>query len=347
MKLYSVFKSIAFKQDPELIHDFVLKIGKYFPFLGKYLRYEANMDLSLTIGDLKWSTPVGLAAGFDKNAQCIRFFENLNFGAIEVGTITKIEQKGNAKPRIQRHIELKSIRNSMGFPNIGAFKVFKNLIYTKGKIPIGANIGKNKLSDAAQAVIDYTFLYKLFSPVCDYIVINISSPNTPGLRDFQKKELLIPILEALSSARESSPKPIFIKISPDSPTEEIEMLCKLSIEYNFSGIIATNTTTQHEFGPGGISGQYLEQYAHKTRENICQLLSHNQSQSVIGVGGINSYAQIKEFWKMGGGFVQVYTGFIYQGPELLASIYQDMIADAQKNGFKSIQELYDNIKEID
>jgi dihydroorotate dehydrogenase len=347
MDIYSVFKSIAFKQDPEFIHDLALKFAHHTPSSAKLFAQEITKDLSLSVNNLTWKTPIGLAAGFDKNAYCIDFFDNLGFGAIEVGTITKLAQKGNPKPRIFRHENIKSIQNAMGFPNKGSQVIFDNLIKRNSKLCIGSNIGKNKRTETDKTPKEYASLYERFAPVSDYITINISSPNTPGLRSFQKKELLSPILKAIHEERRKCSKPTFIKIAPDLELEEVKLICELSKEYLFSGIIATNTTTQHEFGKGGLSGDFIKPIAQKLRFQVCDILRETPNQTIIGVGGISTYQEIKDFWKAGGSFVQIYSALIYQGPQLLNSIYSEMCKDIQKNELNNLQDLYQNIKEID
>jgi len=349
MNIYSVIKPIAFKLDPEKIHDMIIYTGAKKSTIGLLPGFHNNCEnLALNINQFKWRTPVGLAAGFDKNGQALDFFSNIGFGAIEAGTITKLPQVGNDKPRIWRHPNLLSIQNAMGFPNQGADKILENI--KKRKIfntTLGINIGKNKNTTDLDTPSEYAYLYQKFAPIADYLVINISSPNTPGLRSFQKKELLSPILEAVTLERTKIPKPLVLKISPDMDTKDIATLCELSKEFKLSGIIATNTTADHKFGVGGLSGEYLRDKAFNTRKLVCENLREDKSQIIIGVGAIESYQDIKDFWKLGGSFVQIYTSFIYQGPQILNTIYNEMRADMKKNQFLSVQELYDNILMID
>ena len=349
MKIYSVFKHLAFKLDPEFIHDVTINSAHMLPFASKLFNSRVTeQKYQLKKGALNWSFPVGLAAGFDKNALAINFFENLGFGAVEIGTITKEAQLGNPKPRIFRHPNIKSIQNAMGFPNQGSTKILENLKKSSHqKICIGANIGKNKKTSEAMTPEEYAYLYSMFAPYSDYLIVNISSPNTPGLRNFQKKELLLPILKELKTAQEKNSKPIFIKIAPDLEVENLKMICELAKELSFSGIVATNTTIQHEFGTGGLSGEYIKPYAKMIRMKTCEFLKEDPSQTIIGVGGIDCYQDIKDFWKQGGSFTQVYTGLIYHGPELLQQIKQALDLDMKKNNFSTVQELHKNIKEID
>ncbi len=349
MSLYSVFKNIAFKFDPEKIHDLTISSAHKAPQLADlFSPTSRDSRFKLTTNHMSWDFPIGVAAGFDKNALAISFFEKLGFGALEVGTITKKPQIGNPKPRIFRHGDINSIRNAMGFPNAGSEEILKNIKTSdKSSIVLGSNIGKNKDTTEADTPQEYSYLYKMFAPFSDYLVVNISSPNTPGLRSFQKKEMLVPILEAINSERKVLPKPTFIKIAPDLNEEEVKMLCELSKEFQFSGIIATNTTIQHDFGKGGLSGDYIKPYSQKIRAQVCDILKEDPKQVIIGVGGISSYAEVKEFWKLGGHFAQVYTSFIYRGPELLREIEQGILNDLNKYQFLNLQEFHQNIKKIE
>lgn len=349
MNNYSVFKTLAFKFDPEKIHDMSIYAGGKLPFMADLFNpLKPDSKHHLQINELNWNFPVGLAAGFDKNAKAINFFHKAGFGAIEIGTITKKPQIGNEKPRIWRHAKIESLQNAMGFPNEGSEKILSNLQQTNlDKICLGVNIGKNKDTSEANTPSEYAYLYKTFAPFANYIVINISSPNTPGLRSFQSPELLKPLLQAIKEEQAKLLKPVFIKISPDMNEADIKMLCELSKEFKLNGVIATNTTIDHNFGRGGLSGNFVKPMANKTRALVCDFLHEDPTQSIIGVGGINSYQEIKEFWKQGGGFVQIYTSFIYQGPKLLQDIAKEIDKDLTRYQFKNVQELFLNIKEID
>jgi dihydroorotate dehydrogenase len=348
MNFYSVFKHLAFKLDPEQVHNVSLGLLSKAPIFSEFFPLiRTDSRLKLTCNNLTWNFPVGVAAGFDKNAEAIKFFESVGFGALEVGTITKAPQVGNEKPRVFRHTEIDSIRNAMGFPNAGADKIFERVAKTKTKgMLIGSNLGKNKDTTEANTPEEYAYLYEQFAPVSDYLVINISSPNTKGLRSFQKKDLLKPILEAVNEKRNILSKPIFIKIAPDLEFNDLKMICELSKEMGFSGIIATNTTIQHDFGKGGVSGSYIKDISRKIRSQLCEVLAEDKSQTLIGVGGIDSYAEIKEFWKQGGDFTQLYTSFIYKGPQMIVDFQKDMLADIEKYQFKNLQEMKDNIGQV-
>lgn len=349
MSIYSVYKTLAFKFDPEFVHDVTISSARALPHIAELFNPLKNHEMfSLEAGPLKWSFPVGVAAGFDKNAKAINFFENLGFGALEVGTVTKQPQLGNERPRVFRHPQIQSVQNAMGFPNDGSDNILKNIQKTKvNNICLGVNIGKNKDTNEEKTPQEYAYLYKMFAPFSDYLVVNISSPNTPGLRSFQKEELLAPILEAIKLERNSFDRPVFIKIAPDLNEQDLKMICELSKKYNFNGIIATNTTIQHDFGNGGLSGAYIKPYASKIRAKTCEFLKEDPDQIIIGVGGIDSFAEIKEFWKQGGSFTQVYTSFIYQGPQLLKNIAKDLEIELKKHKIRNLQEYYENIHKLD
>lgn len=344
MNLYPLFKSIAFQFDAEQVHHLTMKALSTTPYIANLLpRVSENSKYELYKNGLCWSFPVGLAAGFDKNAQCIEFFEKLGFGAIEVGTITKLAQVGNARPRIFRYPNEESIRNAMGFPNLGSDEILKEIHKSNSrKINLGANLGKNKNTTIAETPREYAELYQKFAPVSDYLVINISSPNTKGLRSFQQKDQLAPLLSAVSEKHKQIPKPLFLKISPDLEPNEITLICELIKEYDLNGIIATNTSSNHTLGPGGLSGRSIKKQARSLRAKVCECLAEDKSKTIIGVGGIDSYQDIVDFWKMGGDFVQVYTSFIYQGPKLLTHIKNGIDKDLEKHKCRSLNELLKN-----
>lgn len=344
MNLYQAFKSAAFLLDAERAHHLTMKAASFSPQLARIFdNFDQHQKYHFSRNNLRWNFPLGLAAGFDKNAQAIPFFEKLGFGAVEVGTITHKPQTGNPKPRIFRYPEKEAIRNAMGFPNDGADKIFKRLKKLDShKICVGANLGKNKTTSIEDTPKEYARLYEKFAPVSDYLVINISSPNTPGLRAFQNKEQLTPLLLAVKEKHEIFPKPLFLKISPDMEREEIKAICEVSKELKLSGIIATNTSVAHDLGVGGISGKPIKELSMNARKTVCEVMREDSSQTIIGVGGVDSYADLKKFWKQGGHFMQVYTSFIYKGPSLLLEIQKGIDKDLRKHNFKNLTEMLSN-----
>lgn len=326
MNIYPYFKYFAFKSDPEIIHEKSMYLFNKFPSIYKTFpkaKYNPT-KYSLTDGHMTWDFPVGLAAGFDKNAQAIDFFSQIGFGAVEVGTVTPKPQVGNERPRIWRYPEINSIRNAMGFPNAGAISILENINKTKIRNCLGVNLGKNKLTSPKDTPAEYAYLYDYFADTSDYLVINISSPNTPGLRDLQTKEAFRDICQAIDEKRTLKPKPLYLKIAPDLGDENIFDMVDLAKEFKLSGIIATNTTVQHDYRSGGLSGDYIKDISKSIRKKVCEAAKEVDGLSVIGVGGINSFEEILDFWKQGGSLTQIYSSFIFHGPQLLKDIQVDL-----------------------
>jgi dihydroorotate dehydrogenase len=346
MNLYSFFKPLAFQTDPENIHDLSMNIFSKLPQVASlFPSWDQDDRYKLSDGHMCWNNPVGLAAGFDKNAKAIDFFSRVGFGAIELGTVTLESQAGNDKPRIWRYPNLLSIRNAMGFPNLGSQEIYNNIIQQKKTgTPLGVNIGKNKKTSVSDTPSEYAKLYEIFAPISDYLVINISSPNTPGLRELQTKDAFTEICKAVEEKRKLHPKPLYLKISPDSNTEDIRDLVELSKEYKMSGIIATNTTSNHQFQNGGMSGSYIKDISHRMRKLVCEMTKETKDLSVIGVGGINSFEEIIEFWKDGGSMVQLYSSFIFEGPKVLTNIKEELDLYMVNLGLSNVQQLVDSFK---
>ncbi len=284
------------------------------------------------IADLTFPNAVGLAAGFDKNASYLDAFALLGFGSIEVGTVTPLAQPGNSKPRLFRLIKDRALINRMGFNNEGAEAVAENLKKRKNKnIIIGGNIGKNKLTPNEHAVEDYIKCFNILYAVVDYFVVNVSSPNTPGLRDLQEKKPLTELLQTLMNLNQTKPviKPIFLKIAPDLTEEQLKDIVEIIQTTSIHGIIATNTTTSRRalqtsvihidrIGAGGLSGEPLKQ---RSTEVIAFLRSRlPKTIAIIGVGGIHSVEDAEEKILAGANIVQVYTGLVYEGPSLIRRI---------------------------
>ena len=340
MNLYPLLKSIAFKFDPEKVHDIAISSFSRNPHLAYTLpRVTKNPKFQVISSNLNWSFPVGLAAGLDKNAMAIDFFNNLGFGSVEIGTVTPRAQIGNEKPRIWRIAEENSLRNAMGFPNAGMDRINKFLIkHNPEKISIGVNIGKNKASEHESILNDYSKLLAWADQVSSYIVVNISSPNTPGLRDLQGEEFI----RDLSSIRKklNIKKPVFIKLAPDMSKEALQKLCELIIDYDYQGIVATNTTRIPQMGNGGVSGQLLKVKAKEVRQSILEVVNHANDFDFIGVGGIDRFEDLLEFWKSGGKFTQIYTSFIYQGPQILKDFQKGIEAQFFKYRCQDMEELF-------
>ncbi len=340
--MYNLFKTLAFRLDAETAHHLSIRSLSLFPELALNLvsHKQIDTDLSLTLNcGLKWDYPIGLAAGLDKNAECIDFFSRLNFGAIEVGTVTPIMQEGNEKPRLFRLKKEKSLLNRMGFNNAGMESVFDNISAANksGKV-LGINLGKNKVTSELEAPLDYQKLYQKLAPLADYLVINVSSPNTPGLRDLQKVDSLKLIFDALISEREKVSKPLFLKISPDMSFDDIAPIVTLANEYKLAGIVATNTTVRPDLGIGGISGKLIKEKSSSFRSHLLDVAGKDSSLDIIGVGGVDSAEDLVEFWSKGGKVMQLYTSFIYHGPDILNNIYADVCSDMKNKKCKTLEE---------
>lgn len=330
--------------DPESAHHTVTGGLKMFSkiwgakkLLSNLYTYE-NPNLAREVFGLKFKNPVGLAAGFDKNAEYITDMANFGFGFIEIGTVTPRPQPGNDQPRMFRLIPDKALINRMGFNNQGADVAANRLKHLttedrKGLL-IGGNIGKNKITPNEQAVDDYIYCFNALFDYVDYFVVNVSSPNTPGLRDLQEKEPLKHILNTLEelNKRKLNKKPILLKIAPDLTNSQLDDIVEIVQETGIAGVIATNTTISREGlqsdenlvkEMGGVSGAPLT----KRSTEVIRYLSEksNRSFPIIGVGGIHSAADAIEKLDAGASLVQIYTGFIYEGPALISDICKGIV----------------------
>jgi dihydroorotate dehydrogenase len=274
---------------------------------------------------LTFPNPVGLAAGMDKNASALRAWESLGFGFIEAGTITALAQPGNPKPRCFRYPTQQALINRMGFNNAGASAVAKRLARQKAsgkwpRVPVGINIGKSKLTPNEQAASDYATSYKLLLPFGDYFVVNVSSPNTPNLRALQDRDSLTEIIQTLK--RINNIKPLLVKIAPDLTDDAVRDIAALAETEHLAGIIATNTTLDHSSVPkesdqqGGLSGGPLRQRS----TDVLRILRSATKLPIIASGGIMDAAAAQEKLDAGANLVQIYTGFVYNGPDLIRKI---------------------------
>lgn len=341
---------MAFKLDAEKAHELSIKTLSLFPQASAEL-FGGDLEKSdiyqTKLNSMDWSFPVGLAAGLDKNAQAIDFFSSIPFGAVEVGTVTPLAQEGNERPRLFRLKSEESLRNCMGFNNAGADDIYQNIVGSnRGNKILGVNLGKNKVTSAEDAKLDYLKLYKKFKDISDYLVINVSSPNTPGLRDLQRHESMREIFEVLVDERKSSKTPLFIKISPDLPLDSLEGIVELANEFSLAGIIATNTTIMEDRGAGGVSGKLLTDKARVVREKLLEIMKDHPSLDFIGVGGISNFSDLWNFWKAGGRACQIYSSFIYQGPEVLFNMKKEIDKKLKDNDLKNLEELFQNIDKL-
>ncbi len=331
MNWYKIFKYIAFKIDPESVHHFTIKLMSYTaPFLP---RKKIPPQFSFKRNRLRFPSPFGLAAGLDKNGEAISFLTKLPFGSVEIGTVTPKAQIGNERPRLFRYLEIESLRNRMGFNNAGKVAMLKNIQHSKkhGRL-LGVNVGKNKTTANEDSKFEYLELLKFFDHelTVDYLVINVSSPNTPGLRNLLQDSGLRGIFEALSS--EKFQKPIYLKISPDMSFDDIDRVLEVMEEFHVSGLVATNTTINAKYGEGGMSGKILFEKARAVRSYLLQKLKNHPKIHLIGVGGFSTFEEIKEYWIEGGDAVQLYSSFIFQGPKMLYKFEKKLRKDMR--GFK-------------
>ncbi|SHK95931.1 dihydroorotate oxidase A [Chitinophaga jiangningensis] len=335
--MYNLIKNILFRYPPESIHHSVMRGMKtiYSLPLGKQI-LEAfcgvkTKGLEREVFGLKFSNPVGLAAGFDKDAKYIDELASLGFGFVEIGTVTPVAQPGNDLPRLFRLPADKALINRMGFNNEGAVAAARRLQHKKSNIIVGGNIGKNKVTPNEEAVSDYEKCFHALYEVVDYFVVNVSSPNTPNLRALQEKEPLKQLLHHLQflNSQKKVQKPILLKIAPDLTTEQLDDIVEIVQETKLAGIVATNTTISREglqtpaaevteIGAGGLSGLPVKD---KSTEVIRYI--HKKSNGafpIIAVGGIFTAADAQEKLDAGAALVQVYTGFIYEGPTIVKKI---------------------------
>ncbi|MFD2599501.1 quinone-dependent dihydroorotate dehydrogenase [Sphingobacterium corticis] len=340
--MYKLVKPLFFKMNPESAHhfvtggvSFVTKIWGGKSVLKASYALE-HPSLEREVFGLKFKNPVGLAAGFDKNASYIEEMASFGFGFIEIGTVTPRPQPGNDKPRMFRLIPDAALINRMGFNNQGADVAAGRLkhLKDKGDVIIGGNIGKNKITPNENAVDDYIYCFHALYDYVDYFVVNVSSPNTPGLRDLQEKEPLMHILNTLQGINQekAAAKPILLKIAPDLTDSQLDDIVDIVQQTKIAGVIATNTTISREglqSDPklvqemGGVSGKPLTK---RSTEVIRYLhTKSNASFPIVGVGGIHSAEDALEKLDAGASLIQLYTGFIYEGPGLIRKICKALI----------------------
>lgn len=332
-----VVKPLLFLLDPERAHQvacFLLRVVGAIPFLNKLVWWHYKIEhpsLERNLFGLNFKNPVGLAAGFDKNATFFNELSAFGFGFIEIGTVTPLPQEGNPKKRLFRLKKDGALINRMGFNNRGVEYVAKQL-KKKKNILIGGNIGKNKITPNEKAVGDYTRCFNTLFEYVDYFVVNVSSPNTPHLRALQEKEPLTELLNYLQqeNAKKPSPKPILLKIAPDLTYTQLEEIIAIVRETNIAGVIATNTTISREGvdsrnkkEAGGLSGEPLRERSTEVIRFLAE--KSNKTFSIIGVGGIMKPEDALEKLKAGADLVQIYTGWVYEGPALVKKIKKALI----------------------
>jgi dihydroorotate dehydrogenase len=335
--MYSLIRKVLFNIDPEKAHHLVMDgLKKYhkslfFQWFFKPKFYTSSTSLAQTFWGLNFKNPVGLAAGFDKDAKYIDALSELGFGFIEIGTLTPIGQSGNDKPRLFRLPEDKALINRMGFNNEGVDAAIERLKTRKSNIIVGGNIGKNKVTPNEDALSDYEYCFKALFKYVDYFTVNVSSPNTPNLRDLQDKEPLEKLLKRLQEINHTyeKPKPILLKIAPDLTNTQLDDIIAIVENTKIQGVVATNTTidrsnlktdsnTVEAIGMGGLSGLPVKKRSTEVIDYLYK--KSNQKLFIMAAGGIFTAADAQEKLNAGAKLVQVYTGFIYEGHTIVKNI---------------------------
>jgi len=335
--MYRIVRFFLFLFNPELIHHItfkIIKVGGMIPgkiWLWRLIFKVKDTRMEREVFGLKFDNPVGLAAGFDKDARLFDELASFGFGFVEIGTVTPLPQDGNPKPRLFRLENDSGLINRMGFNNQGVEAVVSRLRRKKSDIIIGGNIGKNKDTPNEEAVNDYAICFEKLFPYIDYFAVNVSSPNTPGLRDLQEKEPLTELLNILQELnnKKDKRKPILLKIAPDLTNEQLDDIITIVADTKIDGVIATNTTIDRSglktaknkveaIGNGGLSGKPVGLRSTQVIKYLAD--KSNRAFPIIGVGGIHSAEDALEKLAAGATLLQIYTGFIYEGPSLVKRI---------------------------
>jgi len=331
-----LFDHVFRKMDPERIHHLAhgaIRLAGRTPGVRGALAARLRAAGSVQAFGRTLAGPLGLAGGFDKDGTAVEGLTALGFSFVEVGTITAHAQPGNDAPRLWRHVEDRALRNRMGFNNLGAQAAAVELRRLRStangrRAVVGVNIGKTKVTPAEQAADDYATSARLLAPYADYLVVNVSSPNTPGLRDLQSVDALRPILVAVRRAADDvvadRTVPLLVKIAPDLADEDVDAVADLATELGLDGVVAVNTTISHDLGPGGLSGPpELErgvEVVARLRERL------GEGPTIIGVGGIASPQDARRYLVAGADLVQAYTAFIYEGPFWASRVNRALVA---------------------
>ena len=344
--MFSKIRSLIFKFEPETAHDLAIKALKYnFVPPKKIIK---NRLLETKLFSKVIPNPIGLAAGFDKDAEVYNSIFSLGFGFVEVGTVTPFKQYGNDKPRVFRLEEDEALINRLGFNNSGSEKVFSRIKKNQPKGLLGINIGPNK--DSQNRLEDYLICLRKFHNLADYVTINISSPNTENLRSFHNKSELNDLLKLINNEKKllNSNIPLVVKISPDIHDNEISPISDLLLKFNIDAIIVSNTSDSsreklvniNKLEKGGLSGKPLEKKSNYLINKFYKIL--RDKVLIIGVGGVDSGKSAFEKFLNGANLVQLYTGMVYQGPNIVSKISEELINILEKKGVKNISEVIGN-----
>jgi dihydroorotate dehydrogenase len=343
--MFLKFRSLIFKIDPETAHNLAIKSLKLN--LTPNLRDENKGDsmFKTKLFGKEIDNPIGMAAGFDKNAEVYNSLFKLGFGFVEVGTVTPLKQYGNPKPRVFRLVEDQALINRLGFNNLGSENVSNRIRSNLNKGLLGINIGPNK--DSKDRLNDYLIGIKTFHDIADYITINISSPNTENLRSFHDENKFDELINLVQEEKVKlkSKIPIVVKISPDILDEQIEVLSKILLEHKVSAIIVSNTSVGNrdklnnilKHQKGGLSGKPLEEEANKLISKFYKLLKNKIE--IIGVGGVDSGKSVHEKFLAGASYVQLYTGMVFQGPNIVGKIKKELKEILIADGIKNFREI--------
>ena len=342
--MFSVLRPFLFNLDPETAHDLAIKSLKFNLLPRSMFEVEDEQMLKIEVLGKNFPNPIGLAAGFDKSAEAYDSLLRLGFGFVEVGTVTPLKQLGNPKPRIFRLEDDRALINRLGFNNDG-IEVIKNRIKSTGKTGIlGVNIGPNK--ETEDQLNDFCVGLKNFFDIADYITVNISSPNTEGLRDFHNQAKLNDLLVALNKIKKDKKTdiPLLLKISPDIHESHTSEIVDVILKNSISAIVLTNTTNSNKNNlkdkakneSGGLSGEPLQQISTNMIKKFYKLL--NGKIPIIGVGGVNSGKSAYEKIIAGASLLQLYTGFVYRGPSTAKEIKKELIQILKNEGIKNIKD---------
>ena len=343
--MFSILRPFIFNLNPETAHDLAIKSLKFNPLPKDLFKVKDEEMLKIEVFGKSFPNPIGMAAGFDKSAEVYNSILRLGFGFVEIGTVTPLKQFGNSKPRIFRLENDQALINRLGFNNDG-IEIIKNRIKTEDKIGIlGVNIGPNK--ETKDQKNDFCFGLKSFFDKADYITVNISSPNTEGLRDFHGEEKLEDLLIALNKIKKDNKTniPLLLKVSPDIKENDVSEIANVAIKNNISAIVLTNTTNDNRHNlkskdrkeEGGLSGEPLQQISTNLIKKFYKKL--NGKIPIIGVGGINSGKSAYEKIIAGASLLQLYTGFVYRGPTTAKDIKKELIQIFKTEGIKNIRDI--------